>query len=209
MNQDREEFNCLISNGSLQAAEEILFRIRQKKHDEKYLESMERDLFRAYYGVKDWSGAKRIVLVTKDSTAYLGRKDRLENLSNIKFDEIPSNGQKDNSRGLKLVTKNNIGEIDFKSRLYIVQDKTFFYILTEVDLDNFLFICFTEHDYAIGENDCSFPSGLNGYPSAEDAVSDVLGLFDVYEFSTRQDYILWLISEMRKKLESYSGDWSD
>lgn len=114
--------------------------------------------------------------------------------------------QEANFRALE---KKDLKEINFKDRLYVLQDRHLFYILSEVSFEKFIFICFTENDFAMGNNDNSFPSSAGYYESAEAAIADLRGVFNIYEFETRREYALWLISKLKENIEFCVGNFDD
>ncbi len=87
------EFQTAIAAGQLEAAETWLNGIRLNpenwpQYDARWLDHRERELFRALCKAHYWSGAKRIVEVTADPTSKIGRLNRLEELSGLKYDQV-------------------------------------------------------------------------------------------------------------------------
>jgi len=82
-------FKEAVDAGNLAQAEDWLDQAQnEEKYDDRWLDHRQRELFRAYYQIKDWVGAKRIVEKTKDPDSKAGRITRLEELSGLKYDEI-------------------------------------------------------------------------------------------------------------------------
>jgi len=75
--------------GSLGQAENWL---KQKegndKYDQRWRDHRERELFNAYCAQQDWSEAKRIVESSVKEGSKQGRKKRLEELSELNYDEM-------------------------------------------------------------------------------------------------------------------------
>ncbi len=87
------EFRDALDRGKLLEAEKFLTEVASNpdqfpQYDERWLDHRQRELFQAFYKIKDWQGAKRVVEATKDSRSQDGRKARLEELSGLKYEEI-------------------------------------------------------------------------------------------------------------------------
>jgi len=115
----------------------------------------------------------------------------------------------DQEINFRVLEKKDLKEINFNNRLYVLQDRSLFYILSEVSFEKFLFICFTENDFALGDNDNSSPSSAGYYESAEAAIADLLGVFEILEFRSRRDYFLWLISGLKKSIKFCVGNFDE
>jgi len=87
------EFRAALDDGQLEEAESFLNEVASNpdqfsQYDERWLDHRQRELFQAFYGEKDWEGAKRVVEATKDPRSKEGRVNRLEELSGIAYEEI-------------------------------------------------------------------------------------------------------------------------
>jgi len=85
------EFRDALNSGRLAEAENFLNKVASNpnqfpQYDERWLDHRQRELFQAFYKVKDWQGAKRVV--ESDSRSQEERKARLEELSGMNYDEI-------------------------------------------------------------------------------------------------------------------------
>ena len=57
-------------------------------YDERWLDHREKELFQAFCKGENWGEAKRVVEATKNEASKTGRKNRLEELSGKKYEEI-------------------------------------------------------------------------------------------------------------------------
>lgn len=90
--RDTKSFTQALES-DIVAAESWLDQIRNDRahnlrYDDRWLDHRERELFRAYYSVGDWAGAKRVVEVTADPMVKKNRMKRLEELSGLPYDHI-------------------------------------------------------------------------------------------------------------------------
>ena len=90
---DTETFRNALATGQLIEAETFLNDVlchpeKYPQYDNRWLDHRQRELFQAFYQVKNWQGAKRVVEATKAQKSYEGRKNRLEELSGMKYEEI-------------------------------------------------------------------------------------------------------------------------
>lgn len=88
-------FDQILEKGLLKEAEDILKSVAAKMEKEEsfrygkdWLDDCERKLFQAYYALKDWAGAKRVVEMSIKPESKKGRIKRLEDLSGRKYEEI-------------------------------------------------------------------------------------------------------------------------
>lgn len=89
MIEDTAGFCKALEDGKLEEAEHWLGQASQlEKYDDRWLDHRQRELFKAFCAKKDWIGAKRVVEATKDEMSREGRKARLEELSEMKYEEI-------------------------------------------------------------------------------------------------------------------------
>jgi|AntRauTorcE11897_2_1112592.scaffolds.fasta_scaffold07256_4 hypothetical protein len=93
MLNNTENFREALESGNLVEAENFLNDIASNpekfpQYDERWLDHRQRELFQSYYKAEDWQGAKRVVEATADSQSQEGRRNRLEELSGLKYDEI-------------------------------------------------------------------------------------------------------------------------
>ena len=91
--RNTNQFREALSSGHLEEAENFLTKVLSDpeqfpQYDARWLDHRQRELFQAFYQQGDWLGAKRIVEATKDKISQEGRKDRLEELSEMDYDEI-------------------------------------------------------------------------------------------------------------------------
>jgi hypothetical protein len=87
------DFRKALEIGNLNEAEDFLNEValdpeQFPQYDERWLDHRQRELFQAFYKVEDWQGAKRVVESTVDVLSQQGRKDRLEELSGLNYEEI-------------------------------------------------------------------------------------------------------------------------
>ncbi len=87
------EFREALETSNLSESENFLSEVALNpeqfpQYDETWLDHRQRELFQAFYKVEDWQGAKRVVEATKDVSSRDGRIARLEELSEMNFDEI-------------------------------------------------------------------------------------------------------------------------
>lgn len=87
------EFRKALETGNLNEAENFLNEVASSpenfpQYDERWLDHRQRELFQSFYRIQDWQGAKRVVESTVGVTSQQGRKDRLEELSGLNYDEI-------------------------------------------------------------------------------------------------------------------------
>ncbi len=87
------EFRNALENEQLEEAENFLKNIASNpeqfpQYDERWLDHRQRELFQAFCKAEDWQGAKRVVEATEDDRSQEGRKARLVELSEMKFEEI-------------------------------------------------------------------------------------------------------------------------
>jgi len=91
--ENTADFRDALDNKDFDNAEKFLTEVASNpekfpQYDDRWVDHRQRELFQSYYKVEDWQGAKRVVEATKDSRSYAGRKARLEELSEMKYDEI-------------------------------------------------------------------------------------------------------------------------
>ncbi|MCF7795112.1 hypothetical protein K9M50_02035 [Patescibacteria group bacterium] len=93
MMKNTGEFRKALETGNLNEAENFLNEVASNpesfpQYDERWLDHRQRELFQSFYQAEDWQGAKRVVEVTADALSQQGRKDRLEELSGLNYEEI-------------------------------------------------------------------------------------------------------------------------
>ena len=90
--ESTSSFKEAIAAGNLAQAESWLDQAQSlEQYDDRWVDHRERELFKAYYAIEDWVGAKRIVEKTKNPDSQTGRRHRLEDLIkdlDISYDEI-------------------------------------------------------------------------------------------------------------------------
>ena len=85
------KFDQALEVGCLKEAEEWFEKAKEmERYNDKWIDHQERKLFQAYYEMKDWVNAKRIVEGSVWASSKEGRKRRLEELSGMQYEEINS-----------------------------------------------------------------------------------------------------------------------
>ncbi len=91
-------------------------------------------------------------------------------------------------------------KVDLRQYLYVLKRGRFIFILTEPISGKFIFICFTQTDYALGKRSEESPVLAEYYESAESAIDDLADAYDIYQFDNWHEYFNWLILILRGEL---------
>jgi len=91
-------------------------------------------------------------------------------------------------------------KVDFEKNLYVLKQGRFIFILTEPNHNQFVFICFTQTDYAIGNRTDGAPMLVGRYNSAQEAIDKLADNYEIYQFDNWEVYFNWLISMLRVEI---------
>jgi len=91
--KNTQEFRQALQNGDLEKAESFLDKVafnpdQFPNYDARWLDHRQRELFQAFCQSRDWPGAKRVVEATQEEQSQKGRRERLEKLSGLKYEDI-------------------------------------------------------------------------------------------------------------------------